>query len=73
MTDHLEMIERLERQNMNPDLPKSQREANELRIQWLGWLHRDKPVHKPTNGTDVILEACKDPNYRCTPRLMLQN
>jgi hypothetical protein len=41
MTDHMEIIKRLEKQNALVDTTETQREANNFRIQWLTWLHRD--------------------------------
>ncbi|CAM3750091.1 hypothetical protein [Mesobacillus zeae] len=73
MIDHIEIIKRLEQQNALIDTTEAQREANLFRIQWLTWLHRDKPTYHPSNGTDFLLEAHKNPNYRCTPRSLLEN
>lgn len=71
MTDFNEIIERMEQQNSLVDTTDAQREANRFRIQWLNWLHRDKPAYEPTKATDMLLEAHKQPGYRCTPRSLL--
>ena len=55
MIDHIEIIKRLEQQNALIDTTEAQREANFFRIQWLTWLHRDKPTYHPSNGTDFLL------------------
>lgn len=71
MIDHKDIIERLEQQNNWIDTTEAQREANKMRISWLNWLHKEKPQTKPTNATDILMEAHKQPNYRCTPRSLL--
>lgn len=72
MTDHKQIIKRLEQQNELVDTTEGQREANRLRIQWFEWLHRDKPEYTPTNATDVIMERLKDNRFTCTPASLLQ-
>ncbi|WP_456273836.1 hypothetical protein [Bacillus sp. AK031] len=54
MTDHKQIIERLKQQNMNPDLPQSQREANEHRITWLEILHKEKHSKTKTVYYDAV-------------------
>lgn len=73
MLDHIQIIARFKDQLMNPDLTEGERDALQHRITWLEMLHRPKPTYKPTNGTDILLEALKDPNYRCTPNSLLNN
>ncbi|MEH7035634.1 hypothetical protein V7054_26120 [Priestia megaterium] len=72
MTDYLQTIERLKQQNMNPDLPQSQREANELRIQWLTWLNKEKPAKVETTFLDPIQGRLTTYGYSYTPASLLQ-
>jgi hypothetical protein len=72
MTDWIDIVSRFERQLDNPDLTNGERECLEHRIRWITLLHRPKPTYHPSNGTDILLEAHKDPSYRCTPASMLQ-
>lgn len=71
MTDQNEIIERLKQQNNQADTTDAQREANKWRISFLEALHQEKPQTSPTNATDILLEAHKQSNYRCTPRSLL--
>lgn len=71
MTDHKQMIERLKQQNMNPDLPQAQREANELRIKWLEILHREKPSKNETVFYDAIQQRLVH-GYSITPASLLK-
>lgn len=73
MTDYVQMIEQLKRQNDLPDTTQAQREANNFRIQWLILLHQEKPSYTPTNATDVLYECLKNPDYRCTPAYLLNS
>lgn len=73
MINHLEMIERLKQQNMNPDTTEAQREANIFRCEWLERLHRDKPIYQPTIATDPVYEALTNPHFRGTVASLLTN
>ena len=71
MIDHKDIIERLEQQNSWVDTTEAQRQANKWRISFLKAVHKEKPQTSPTNATDILLEAHKQPGYRCTPRSLL--
>lgn len=70
MNDYKQMIERLNQQNMNPDLPQAQREANELRTQWLTWLSREKAEKVQTTYLDPIYGRLTTHGYTYTPASM---
>jgi len=72
MLDHLQVIERLKQQNMNPDLPQAQREANELRIQWIKMLHREKPSTTQTVFYDAVQKRLIH-GYSITPASLLRS
>jgi hypothetical protein len=72
MTDHKQIIERLKQQNMNPDLPQSQREANELRCMWLEILHREKPSKTKTVFYDAVQQRLAH-GYSITPNGLLRD
>ncbi|WML40756.1 hypothetical protein RCG19_03430 [Neobacillus sp. OS1-2] len=54
MMDYKQVIERLEKQNMNPDTTEAQREANNFRISWLKMIHREKPSKTKTVFYDAV-------------------
>lgn len=72
MTDHKQIIERLKQQNMNPDLPQSQREANEHRITWLEILHREKPAKTKTVFYDAVQQRLAH-GYSISPNSLLMD
>lgn len=71
MNDHLQIIERLEIQNMNPDISQGQRDANEHRIQWLKILHKEKPAKTKTVFYDAIRNRLEH-GYSITPASLLR-
>ena len=73
MNDYKQIIEQLKQQNMNPDLPQSQREANELRIQWLTWLNRDKPAKTEMTFLDPVHGRLTTHGYAFTPASLLRD
>ncbi len=73
MTDYQQIIEQLKLQNMNPDLPQSQKEANELRIQWLTWLNKEKPAKTETTFLDPVYGRLTTHGYSYTPASLLHS
>lgn len=86
ITAHLldleQTIQQLKDENVLTSTVKEQRECNEWMIQ--SFSHSIKALEKrkrmlmngsyePTNATDILMEAIKDPNYRCMPALLLAN
>jgi hypothetical protein len=72
MTDHKQIIEHLKQQNMNPDLPQSQREANEHRITWLEILHMEKPSKTKTVYYDAVQQRLAH-GYSVSPASLLHD
>jgi len=72
MTDYLQVIERLEQQNMNPNTTEAQRESNSFRIQWLKRLHKEKPAPTKTVFYDAVQERLAH-GYSITPNGLLRD
>ncbi|MGY8620194.1 hypothetical protein ACN6A9_01255 [Bacillus safensis] len=72
MTDYKQIIEQLKKQNMNPDVPQAQREANELRCKWLEILHKEKPVKVKTVFYDAVQQRLSH-GYSISPASLLQD
>jgi hypothetical protein len=72
MTEYQQIIDRLKQQNMNPDLPQAQREANELRCKWLEILHREKPAKVKTVFYDAVQQRLAH-GYSISPTSLLMD
>lgn len=59
MTNELQIIERLKRENEKIDITDCQREANELRIKWLTVLSKEREDTQPRQAPDIVMEHLK--------------
>lgn len=71
MIDYKQLIERLERQNLLPDVSEAQRESNEWRIHWLKMMNRPKAPTGEYKRLDLISERLNEGDFRCTPNKLL--
>lgn len=69
--NHIELIERLERENQRVDTKEAQREANTWRIHWLKMMNRPKEAVGEYKRLDMVSERLNDSNFRVTPSSLL--
>lgn len=69
--DYEKYIERLKDENTRIDVTDAQREANEWRIKIIKLMNRTPSPDSPYVRLDPITERIRNPQYRNTPNMLL--